>query len=106
MKPLIPMEKVFLLQDFTRDAKLLKEAIDSTYAEGGTALYDAVRLTIQGPSSTVDVMEVPDEVPTLIGQVPLELLDFVVDSGGQKLIGNPAHGGQHVLEAYWAKESK
>jgi VWFA-related protein len=35
-------EKVFLLQDFTRDTKLLKEAIDSTYAEGGTALYDAL----------------------------------------------------------------
>jgi VWFA-related protein len=35
-------EKVFLLQDFTRDAKLLKEAIDSTAAEGGTALYDAL----------------------------------------------------------------
>jgi len=35
-------EKVFLLQDFTRDSKLLKEAIDSTIAEGGTALYDAL----------------------------------------------------------------
>ncbi len=35
-------EKVFLLQDFTRDVKLLKEAIDSTVAEGGTALYDAL----------------------------------------------------------------
>jgi len=35
-------EKVFLLQDFTGDAKLLKEAIDSTYSEGGTALYDAL----------------------------------------------------------------
>ena len=35
-------EKVFLLQDFTHDAKLLKEAIDSTVAEGGTALYDAL----------------------------------------------------------------
>ncbi|HEV8376711.1 MAG TPA: VWA domain-containing protein [Candidatus Polarisedimenticolia bacterium] len=35
-------EKVFLLQDFTRDSKLLKEAIDSTAAEGGTALYDAL----------------------------------------------------------------
>ncbi|PYQ10174.1 MAG: hypothetical protein DMH00_11695 [Acidobacteria bacterium] len=35
-------EKVFLLQDFTHDSKLLKEAIDSTYAEGGTALYDAL----------------------------------------------------------------
>jgi Ca-activated chloride channel family protein len=35
-------EKVFLLQDFTDDRKMLKEAIDSTTAEGGTALYDAV----------------------------------------------------------------
>jgi Ca-activated chloride channel family protein len=35
-------EKVFLLQDFTEDSKPLKEAIDSTYAEGGTALYDAL----------------------------------------------------------------
>ncbi len=35
-------EKVFLLEDFTREGKLLKEAIDSTYAEGGTALYDAL----------------------------------------------------------------
>ena len=35
-------EKVFLLQDFTHDSKLLKEAIDSTAAEGGTALYDAL----------------------------------------------------------------
>ncbi|HEU5180251.1 MAG TPA: VWA domain-containing protein [Candidatus Polarisedimenticolia bacterium] len=35
-------EKVFLLQDFTDDRKALKEAIDSTTAEGGTALYDAV----------------------------------------------------------------
>jgi len=35
-------ERVFLLQDFTRDTKLLKEAIESTYAEGGTALYDAL----------------------------------------------------------------
>ena len=35
-------EKVFLLQDFTHDVPLLKTAIDSTYAEGGTALYDAL----------------------------------------------------------------
>src|SRR3954451_24751926 len=31
------------------------------------ALYEAVRLTIQGRSCTVDVMEVPDGVPVLIG---------------------------------------
>ena len=43
-------------------------------------------------------MEVPDSVPPLIGQVPLELLDFVVDPGSQQLIGNPAHGGEHIVE--------
>jgi predicted aspartyl protease len=62
------------------------------------AMYTAVRLTIQGRTCTVDVMEVPDDVPSLIGQVPLELLDFVVDPVGQRLIGNPAHGGEHVIE--------
>jgi hypothetical protein len=43
---------------------------------------------------------VPDDCPVLIGQVPLELLDFVVDPGGQRLIGNPAHGGEHIIELY------
>lgn len=39
-------------------------------------------------------------VPPLIGQIPLEMLDFVVDPRGQKLIGNPEHGGEHVIEMY------
>jgi predicted aspartyl protease len=64
------------------------------------ALYDAVRLTIQGRSCTVDVLEVPDGVPVLIGQLPLESLDLVVDLRDRKLIGNPAHGGVHTYELY------
>jgi hypothetical protein len=36
----------------------------------------------------------------LIGQIPLERLDFVVDPQGNRLIGNPAHGGEHIIEAY------
>jgi hypothetical protein len=36
----------------------------------------------------------------LIGQVPLELLDFVVDPRGQKLIGNPEHGGEQMIEIF------
>jgi len=67
---------------------------------GLAAVYDAVRLTIGGRDCTVDVMEVPDNVPVLIGQVPLELLDFVIDPRSQRLIGNPAHGGEHVFELY------
>lgn len=63
-------------------------------------IYDAVRLTIQGRDCTSDVSELPDDCPVLIGQVPLELLDFVVDPIGQRLIGNPAHGGEHIIELY------
>ena len=63
-------------------------------------LYSSVRLTIQGRSCTMDVLEVPDDIPVLIGQIPLEHLDFVVDLRQQKLIGNPAHGGEHMYEMY------
>lgn len=62
--------------------------------------YGTVRLTIQGRDCPSDVSEGPDECPVLIGQIPLELLDFVVDPVGQRLIGNPAHGGEHILEMY------
>jgi predicted aspartyl protease len=63
-------------------------------------VYDAVRLTIQGRDCNIDVSELPDECPVLIGQLPLETLDFVVDPIGQRLIGNPAHGGEHMIEMY------
>jgi clan AA aspartic protease len=63
-------------------------------------IFGTVRLTVQGRECTTDVVEVPDECPVLIGQVPLELLDFVVDPAGQRLIGNPAHGGEQMIELY------
>ena len=63
-------------------------------------IYEPVRLTVQGRDCVIEVAEVPDECPPLIGQVPLELLDFVVDPAGQALIGNPAHGGEHMIEMY------
>ena len=63
-------------------------------------IYGTVRLTIQGRDCPSDVTELPDDCPVLIGQVPLELLDFVVDPAGQCLSGNPAHGGEHIIELY------
>jgi hypothetical protein len=63
-------------------------------------MFEAVRLTIQGRSCTMDVLEVPDDAPVLIGQIPLEHLDLVVDLRDRKLVGNPAHGGEHVYELY------
>jgi predicted aspartyl protease len=63
-------------------------------------IYGTVRLTIQDRDCVTDVSEVPDDCPVLIGQIPLEQLDFVVDMTGRKLIGNPAHGGEHMIEMY------
>lgn len=72
----------------------------TTASSGEVRVYGAVRLTVQGRDCHVDVSELPDECPVLIGQAPLELLDFVVDPSGQRLIGNPAHGGEHMIEIY------
>jgi predicted aspartyl protease len=61
-------------------------------------MYRAVRLTIQGRDCVCDVSEIPDEFSVLVGQVPLELLDWVVDPKGQRLIGNPEHGGEFMMD--------
>ena len=59
-----------------------------------------VQLTVQGRDCRVDAAEIPDSCPVLIGQVPLELLDFVVDPVGRRLIGNPEHGGEHMFDLF------
>lgn len=46
-------------------------------------IYGTVRLTVQERECTCDLVALPDDRPVLIGQVPLELLDFVVDPSGQ-----------------------
>lgn len=74
--------------------------ISSSIGPGEANVYGPVRLTIQDRFCHAEVMEVPDSVPVLVGQIPLVALDFVVDPGRQRLIGNPAHGGEHVIEAY------
>ncbi len=80
--------------------KFSDRLITSSVGPARAGIYQAVRLTIQNRTCTMDVVEVPDSVPVLIGQLPLEHLDFVIDMKGQRLIGNPAHGGEHVYEMY------
>jgi clan AA aspartic protease len=63
-------------------------------------VYGTAKLTIQERECPTDVTELPDECPVLIGQIPLEAMDFVVDPKNRRVIGNPAHGGEHVIELY------
>jgi clan AA aspartic protease len=80
--------------------KVGTKRVTASSGQTEAGIYEAVRLTIQGRSCTMDVLEVPDGVPVLIGQIPLEHLDFVIDLRNRKLIGNPAHGGEHVYEMF------
>ena len=63
-------------------------------------MYRAVKLTIQGRDCALDVGAIGDEFPVLIGQVPLELLDWVVDLKGRRLIGNLEHRGEQMMEVF------
>jgi hypothetical protein len=48
----------------------------------------------------IDVADLSEDCPVLIGQVPLELMDWVVDPNGQRLIGNPEHGGEWMSDMF------
>ena len=64
------------------------------------AVYEPVRLEFQGRHGDFNVVDVGEKVPNLVGQIPLEYLDFVVDPKHGKLIPNPEHGGQQMSEEY------
>jgi predicted aspartyl protease len=62
--------------------------------------YGPVRLWIGDRDITLDAMEVSDDCPVLIGQIPLEHLQYVVDVPNHKLVPSPANGGQWILDAF------
>jgi predicted aspartyl protease len=81
-------------------AKFFTRRVRSSAGATEAAVYGAVRLTIQGRSCIVDLIEAPEHIPVLIGQIPLEHLDLVIDLRNRTLIDNPAHGGEHIYELY------
>jgi predicted aspartyl protease len=63
-------------------------------------VHEPVRLELQGRYGNFDVVDIGESVPNLLGQIPLEYLDFVVDSKNRKLIPNPEHGDKQMSEEY------
>lgn len=80
--------------------KLRTQSANTTAGPREYGVFSGVKVLIQDRDFIIDVTEVPDTCPVLIGQVPLELLDFVVDPVRQRLIGNPEHGGEHMIDMY------
>ena len=76
-----------------------KEVI-TTAGSVKTKTYGLVKLTVMGRDAPLDVAALPDECPVLIGYIPLEQLDFVVDPTGRRLIGDPFHKGANLIDMF------
>lgn len=63
-------------------------------------VYAGARVEIGGRACNVEVMALPEGRQSLLGQIPLETLDYWVDVTNQKLVGNPEHGGEWMAEAF------
>ena len=63
-------------------------------------VFSPVALEIQGRTGRFDVVEIPDSLPNIIGQIPLEDLDWVVDCRYQKLIPNPEHKNGELADEF------
>ena len=63
-------------------------------------VYSLVHLVVQGRECILEVSEIPDACPVLIGRLPLKHMDWVVDPIRQRLIGNPDHGGEEMIDMF------
>ena len=79
---------------------LQQKIVKTTNGSALRTIYGICRITVQGRQCHVEAAELPDDCPVLIGQLPLEAMDWVVDCANQQLIGNPAHGGKEMYDMY------
>jgi predicted aspartyl protease len=63
-------------------------------------VYAPVRLDLMQRDGVFEVVDLDEHVPNLLGQIPLEYLDLVVDPKAQMLRPNPAHGDKLMTEEY------
>ena len=73
---------------------------NATNGDRRRGVFSPVRLELLGREGTFDVVDIDEDVPNLLGQIPLEYLDLVVDPRSRALRGNPEHGGTQMTEEY------
>ena len=95
--------RLYLKRSVIKALGLRKEGEVVSKTTNGTrrrAVYQAARLDLMGRHGAFQVVEIDDDVPNLLGQIPLEYLDLVVDPKGQKLMPNPEHGDKQMSGEY------
>ena len=63
-------------------------------------IFSPVRVTVADRFAISDVAELPEGSPALLGQVALELMDYWIDTTNQRLVGNPEHGGEWMIDQF------
>ncbi|MEW5691969.1 MAG: hypothetical protein AB1765_01590 [Candidatus Hydrogenedentota bacterium] len=94
---MVPQKIVKQLGLQRRESILVKDA------NGGSInrdIYGDIWLKILNNEGVFECIEIPDNVPLLVGQIPLERFDLVVDCTNQKLVVNPNHPEGPTLLAY------
>jgi predicted aspartyl protease len=61
-------------------------------------VYEPVLLRVFDREANLDVMEVPNGTPPLLGYLPLEALDLYPNAKERKLEGNPKYDGKMVMD--------
>lgn len=74
-------------------------AVNTASGKEERGIYDPVVLEIMGREGLFEVMELkhPD-IKALVGQIPLERLDFLIKPSVNRLIPDPDHNNQLVLD--------
>ena len=80
--------------------KPFPRTISATTATGivERRLFGGAMVTIEGRSDIFAVAELPDGAPALVGVIPLEGLDYMVDPTTQTLVGK--HGAKRIMLMY------
>ena len=89
-----------MLRQLGLDIPVTTKRSRNTTGEYMVRLFGPVRLWIGDRDITLDAMEVADGCPVLIGQIPLEHLQLVVDMANHRLEKSPANGGEWILDMY------
>jgi predicted aspartyl protease len=96
--------KLYLRESLVRQLGLrpLREIASRTMANVSVKrrVFSAVDLEIRGRSGVFEVVEVPDSLPNVVGQIPLEDLDWVVDLRNRRLIPNPEHRNGELCDDF------
>lgn len=77
-----------------------KRMVNTANGKAERTVYSPVKVYIFDRKSNIDVMEIPEETPPLLGYLALESLDLYPNPVKQILEGNPEHGGKMIMDMF------